>query len=210
MSSSRGNAGEHLVMAALLVQDFEACRADRGNPNYDVACYWNATGRSTRLRVKTASNGNAVWTAKNAKKKTGVLFGDILPKDDVVVICDLTAGIPGAQFYIVPIPIIDRHLADNRAHYVGLPGRNGKPRKAENTLATRRQSQLRLRREVCPISQQLESVEVGHTAVGPTLEQTLVADQTKHVSRSTGCHRWYSWVGSNHRPPVPQTGALTN
>ena len=21
---------------------------------------------------------------------------------------------------------------------------------------------------------------------------------------------WYSWVGSNHRPPVPQTGALTN
>ena len=22
--------------------------------------------------------------------------------------------------------------------------------------------------------------------------------------------RWYSWVGSNHRPPVPQTGALTN
>jgi hypothetical protein len=22
--------------------------------------------------------------------------------------------------------------------------------------------------------------------------------------------KWYSWVGSNHRPPVPQTGALTN
>ena len=21
---------------------------------------------------------------------------------------------------------------------------------------------------------------------------------------------WYSWVGSNHRPPDPQTGALTN
>ena len=26
------------------------------------------------------------------------------------------------------------------------------------------------------------------------------------VSRTTG--EWYSWVGSNHRPPVPQTGAL--
>jgi hypothetical protein len=22
--------------------------------------------------------------------------------------------------------------------------------------------------------------------------------------------RWYSWVGSNHRPPDPQSGALTN
>jgi hypothetical protein len=25
-----------------------------------------------------------------------------------------------------------------------------------------------------------------------------------------GSGGWYSWVGSNHRPPVPQTGALTN
>jgi hypothetical protein len=25
-----------------------------------------------------------------------------------------------------------------------------------------------------------------------------------------GISAWYSWVGSNHRPPVPQTGALTN
>ena len=22
--------------------------------------------------------------------------------------------------------------------------------------------------------------------------------------------KWYSWVGSNHRPPDPQSGALTN
>jgi hypothetical protein len=31
--------------------------------------------------------------------------------------------------------------------------------------------------------------------------------------RQCRCERgggWYSWVGSNHRPPVPQTGALTN
>jgi hypothetical protein len=27
------------------------------------------------------------------------------------------------------------------------------------------------------------------------------------IQRNEG---WYSWVGSNHRPPVPQTGALTN
>ena len=41
------------------------------------------------------------------------------------------------------------------------------------------------------------------------------------IERSPPCHTtliqgnrlsqiWYSWVGSNHRPPVPQTGALTN
>ncbi len=27
--------------------------------------------------------------------------------------------------------------------------------------------------------------------------------------RRTRRGEWYSWVGSNHRPPVPQTGALT-
>ena len=30
------------------------------------------------------------------------------------------------------------------------------------------------------------------------------------VQRFAGVEGWYSWVGSNHRPPVPQTGALTN
>ncbi|MGY3496623.1 hypothetical protein [Bradyrhizobium sp. USDA 4502] len=131
MSSSKGNAGEHLVMAALLLQDFEAYWADRGNPNYDVACYWNGTGRSTRLRVKTASDGNAVWTAK---KKTGILFGDMQSKDDMVVVCDLTKGITGAEFYIVPTPIVHEHLTGNHAHYVAQPGRNGRPRNADTTF----------------------------------------------------------------------------
>jgi hypothetical protein len=131
MSSSRGNAGEHLVMAELLMQDFEAYWADRGNPNYDVACYWNATGRSTRLRVKTASDGNAVWTAK---KKTGLLFGDVQRNDDMVIICDLSKGIRGAEFYIVPTPVVNQALAENHDHYVAQPGRNGKARKAETTF----------------------------------------------------------------------------
>ena len=97
MSSSKGNAGEHLVMAELLMQDFEAYWADRGNPDFDVSCVWKPSQRKTRLRVKTASDGNAVWTAK---KKTGLLFGQIQPEDDMVVICDLTKGIRGAEFYI--------------------------------------------------------------------------------------------------------------
>lgn len=131
MSSSKGNAGEHLVMAELLMQDFEAYWGDRGNPNYDVACFWNESGRSTRLRVKTASNGNAIWTAK---KKTGLLFGDMQPKDDMVVICDLTKGIRGAEFYIVPTPVVHKALTENHDHYVAQPGRNGRPHKAETTF----------------------------------------------------------------------------
>ena len=39
------------------------------------------------------------------------------------------------------------------------------------------------------------------------IEMSLASFQ---ASTSKGIEKWYSWVGSNHRPPVPQTGALTN
>ena len=32
-----GNAGEHLVMAHLLAQGFQAFMADRGNPAFDIS-----------------------------------------------------------------------------------------------------------------------------------------------------------------------------
>ena len=37
-------------------------------------------------------------------------------------------------------------------------------------------------------------------------------DHIRHTAKALELNgkRWYSWVGSNHRPPVPQTGALTN
>jgi hypothetical protein len=38
-----------------------------------------------------------------------------------------------------------------------------------------------------------------------------VDSTVKQVDSKTGYEKeeeWYSWVGSNHRPPVPQTGAL--
>lgn len=130
MSSSRGNAGEHLVMAELLMQGFDAYMADRGNPDFDVACGWNSTLRMTRLRVKTASDGNAVWSAK----KDGRIFAKMQPRDDLVVICDLTKGIRGADYYIVPTSIIERTLVENHNHYVSLPGRNGQPRKADTNF----------------------------------------------------------------------------
>jgi hypothetical protein len=130
MSSSRGNAGEHLVMAELLMQNFDAYMADRGNPDFDIACVWNPTQRMTRLRVKTASDGNAVWSAK----KAGRIFAEIQPRDDMVVICDLNHGIRGAEYYIAPAPVIEQTLTENHDHYVSQPGRNGKPRKAETNF----------------------------------------------------------------------------
>src|SRR4029453_3083296 len=47
----------------------------------------------------------------------------------------------------------------------------------------------------------------------PATFRLLVAPRAREVQRHTeeGCskRKWYSWVASNHRPPVPQTGALT-
>jgi hypothetical protein len=44
-------------------------------------------------------------------------------QDDMVVICDLSNGIRGADFYIVPTPLIQQALTDNHNHYVSQPGR---------------------------------------------------------------------------------------
>jgi hypothetical protein len=121
MSTSKGNAGEHLVMAELLAQGFDAYWADRGNPAFDIACFWNATGRATRLRVKTTSNSAPCWTAR----KSG-LFLDVQEQDDFVVICDIKNGVRGASVYVVPTPVVDEHLVRNHAEYCAQPGRNEK------------------------------------------------------------------------------------
>jgi hypothetical protein len=129
MSASKGNAGEHLIMAELLVRGFDAYWADRGNPAFDISCFWNKTGRATRLRVKTTSNGTAVWTSK----KTG-LFLEVQPKDDFVVICDVQKGIRGATIYVVPTSLAQEHLTKNHAVYVSHPSKNGKKRNAETNI----------------------------------------------------------------------------
>src|SRR5262245_57884961 len=110
-------------MAELLARGFDAYWADRGNPAYDIACFSKETRRATRLRVKTTSDGTAVWTAR----KTG-LFLDVQPQDDLVIVCNIQNGVRGADIYIVPTPIIEADLTRNHAEYVALPGKNGKPR----------------------------------------------------------------------------------
>lgn len=128
MSTSRGNAGEHLVMAELLIRGFEAYMADRGNPAFDISCRWPVTGRTTYLRVKTTDNSAPVWS----NKKSG-LFLQRLPQDDFVVICNVTGSVRNSIFYVVPTGIVEEHLVRNHTHYVSMPGKNG-PRNADANI----------------------------------------------------------------------------
>lgn len=130
MSANRGNIGEHLVMAELLYQDFDAYWADRGNTAFDVACWWKPTNRSTRLRVKTTSNHSAIWTVK----KSGTIFLDQQEHDDFVVIVDLGSGLRDRDLYIVPTPIVEAALQADHADYVSHPKKDGTPRKQEQGM----------------------------------------------------------------------------
>ena len=130
MSSTRGNIGEHLVMAELLYQNFDAYWADRGNPAFDVACWWKPTNRSTRLRVKTTSNHSAIWTVK----KTGAIFLDLQQSDDFVIIVDLGSGLRERDVYIVPTIVVESALQADHADYVSHPKKDGTPRKAEQGM----------------------------------------------------------------------------
>ena len=130
MSSAKGNVGEHLIMAELLHRGFDAYWADRGNPAFDIACFWNSTGRSTRLRVKTTHNHSAIWTVK----KSGLIFLDVQPADDFVVIADLGAGLRKRDVYIVPTETLLDSLQSDHAYYVSIPKRDGTARKQEQGM----------------------------------------------------------------------------
>jgi hypothetical protein len=129
LSTTKGNAGEHLVMAELLARGFDAYWADRGNPAFDIACFWNLTKRATRLRVKTTSNSAPVWTAK----KTGI-FLDVRAEGDFVVICDVADGIRAANIHIAPTQLVEEHLRVNHQTYTSSPGKDGKTRNADASI----------------------------------------------------------------------------
>ena len=117
-------------MAELLFQGFDAYWADRGNPAFDIACFWNQTGRATRLRVKTTSNHSAIWTVK----KSGAIFLEMGQQDDFTVIVDLGSGLRERDIYIVPTPALFDRLQTDHADYVSKPKKDGSPRKAEQGM----------------------------------------------------------------------------
>ena len=91
-----GNAGEHLVMADLLGQGFQAFMADRGNPAFDISVVDGH--RHSLIRVKTTSSERVMWS----RKPSGVTFLDLRMKGDYCCIVDMRKGVARAEFYLVP------------------------------------------------------------------------------------------------------------
>jgi hypothetical protein len=128
VSSAVGNAGEYLVMAELLLRGFDAYLAGRENPAFDIACFCSASGRATRLRVKTTTDGRAKWSTK----KDGSLFRNLQPNDDYVVIVNLVSAPSYRQFYVVPTTTVEQDLCGDFEFYVSQIGPTGKTRKNDS------------------------------------------------------------------------------
>jgi hypothetical protein len=116
-----GNAGEHLVMAHLLGQGFQAFMADRGNPAFDISVVDGH--RHSLIRVKTTSSESVMWS----RKPSGVTFLDLRMKGDYCCIVDMRNGVARAEFYLVPTNVVQEAIDEARAYWVAGTGRDGKP-----------------------------------------------------------------------------------
>ena len=121
-SVSLGNAGEHLVMAHLLVRRFQAFWADRGNPAFDISVVDGK--RHSLLRVKATSTESVVWS----RKKSGVTFLDLRTQDDYVCIVDFRSGVETAPIYVVPTVEVQSAIDRGRKEWISGRKRDGSPR----------------------------------------------------------------------------------
>lgn len=122
---SVGNAGEHLVMAELLAQGFQAFMADRGNPAFDVAVDSGGITSMIRVKTTTAQYGAAQWSVK----RTGDVFLDLRAQRDFVALVDLRAGVRRSIIYLVPTPVVDAEIRRAIGVYLAHPNRDGSQRK---------------------------------------------------------------------------------
>jgi hypothetical protein len=118
-----GNAGEHLVMAHLLELGFQAFRADRANPAFDISVVDG--NRHSLIRVKATRSPSVVWS----RKKSGITFLDLRSRGDYCAIVDLRGGIAGAKIYIVPTPVVQRAIDSGRREWNAGLKRDGSRRK---------------------------------------------------------------------------------
>jgi hypothetical protein len=118
-----GNAGEHLVMAHLLHDGFQAFMADRGNTAFDISVVDGA--KHSLLRVKTTRTDSVVW----GRRKSGDTFLDLRKTGDYCCIADLRRGISEAQIYIVPTIKVMQAISEGRADWLSKKRRDGQPRK---------------------------------------------------------------------------------
>lgn len=116
-------------MAELLYRGFDAYWADRGNPKFDIACFWNESDRATRLRVKTTSNHSAIWSMKN-----NGLFLEMQAKNDYVMIVNLGQGLRERDIYILPTKLLAEDIERDHRHYTSVLKNDGTPRKQDQKM----------------------------------------------------------------------------
>jgi hypothetical protein len=122
-SVNAGNAGEHLVMAHLLFNGFQAFMADRGNPAFDISVVYGT--QHSLLRVKITRTDSLIWT----RKKTGQTFLDMRARGDFCCIVDLRdKDLAKAKFYIIPTTVVQSALDAGRKYWTSSPKKDGSPR----------------------------------------------------------------------------------
>jgi hypothetical protein len=125
-----GNAGEHYVMAELLKRGIVAALAPRNAPDFDILA---ARGRKTiRIRVKTKSEGYDIW--QWSLKKEGVVFRNVAPKGDFVVLVHLAAKTRDVRYYLARTRDVEAWLQKEEDDWLARLGRDGRPHSKENRI----------------------------------------------------------------------------
>jgi hypothetical protein len=122
-SVNAGNAGEHLVMAHLLIRGFQAFMADRGNPAFDISVVHK--DKHSLLRVKVTRTDSVIWT----RKKTGETFLDLREQGDFCCVVDFRENDPAsAKFYLIPTKVVQAAIDAGRKYWMSSLKKDGSER----------------------------------------------------------------------------------
>jgi len=123
-----GNAGEYYVVAELLKRKVIAALAPRNTPGFDILA--TRGRRTTRIRVKTKSEGYDMW--QYSAKKDGSIFRDLSNQDDFTVLVNLTMDHRDMSFFILPTKIVNKWLVKDFKKWLETPGKKGQRHNPSN------------------------------------------------------------------------------
>jgi len=123
-----GNAGEYFVVAELLKRGVVAALAPRNTPGFDLLAARGSKTVKVRVKTKTEEYDCWQWNAK----KNGSIFLGLSPKDDFIVLVNLTQETKEMDYFILPTVKIDGWLQKLFQDWVGTPGKKGQQHDREN------------------------------------------------------------------------------
>lgn len=128
--SARGNASQFFVAGELCRRDLVALVTIGNTPNTDILCSNKAGTKFVHIQVKTFVPGNrTVSVGLKAEKNYGDNFIWVL------------GGIPHAnqnkpfEYYVIPSPVVAKHVAEDAARWLSEAGKNGHVRKNSSVRA---------------------------------------------------------------------------